>query len=285
MNNINKMYGIHILNDVDDNIDTIKEMLLKYTQLKCNIFQIFVDINQKKSYKYTELNKFSRQIGIKLVVHISYYINIAQKWDSNSWWIKHVIEEIKIANIIGAIAVVIHLGKKLEMEKYMAIMNMYTSLLYIHNETQKSKVKILFETSSGQGSEMLYNLDELAEFYSKFKNNKNKLIIDRFGICIDTCHIFVSGIDISDKKKTLKYIEEFDKKIGFSNVKLIHLNDSQNEYNTKIDRHANINRGYIGLDGLKPIIQLAFKIKIPIILETPSEYIKEDIKFVSKITH
>ena len=168
------MYGIHLITEDIESIDKIKEDITNKIKDKCNIFQLFVDIKPTSVFKYKDLKKFGEQNKIKFTVHASYYINLAQNWNFHSWWIKQFIEEIKMAELLGAIAIVVHIGKKLDLEQFNAINNMYTSLLHIHNETSKLKIKILLETSTGQGSEMLYNLDELSVFFKKFLLHKNK---------------------------------------------------------------------------------------------------------------
>jgi deoxyribonuclease-4 len=102
-------------------------------------------------------------------------------------------------------------------------------------------------------------------------------------MCLDTCHIFNAGYDISNKKKIKIYLDEFEKLIGINEIKLIHLNDSKNKVNSKLDRHENINYGYIGKDGLIEIAKFFTKLGISIVLETPDAHIEDDLKLIINI--
>ncbi len=152
---------------------------------------------------------------------------------------------------------------------------MFINLLKVLDATKELDIKILIETSTGQGSEMCYDINEFAMFFKKIKNN-------RIGICLDTCHIFNAGYDIRTKKTTENYLKNFEDKIGINSIKLIHLNDSYNDIGKHIDRHQNIGRGYIGIEGIKQIIMFFTSLNIPIVLETPDEYINDDLAILSK---
>ena len=80
------------------------------------------------------------------------------------------------------------------------------------------------------------------------------------------------------------YLTDFDRLIGIENIKLIHLNDSKNILGAKVDRHANLGTGFIGKEGLEQVIMFFNKLKVPMVLETPDEYLEDDLKFLSKIT-
>lgn len=271
------MYGIHI--NSDPNI--ICNELKKYKNLKC--IQMFININDKYEKEYEKFKNIAKQNNQNIIIHLSYTINIAKTWSEYSWWITQCIIEIKKAYKINSKYVVLHLGKSLDIDLNVALNNMYSSLLYIANKIKDIDIKILLETSSGQGSEMCIKIDEMAKFINKLLKNKNKNISDKFGICVDTCHIFNAGYNLNTLKDVKDYINEFDNKIGIKNIKLIHLNNSKSELNSKIDRHENLEYGKINIQGIKEIIKFAKKLEIPIILETPDIYIDEDIKFIKNI--
>ena len=95
-------------------------------------------------------------------------------------------------------------------------------------------------------------------------NNINKK--DQIGICLDTCHLSDSGVDL---KEFNSYLDEFDKSIGLNYIGCIHVNDSKNEKGAKKDRHANFGEGYIGFDTLINVIYNERLSSLPFILETP----------------
>jgi deoxyribonuclease-4 len=272
------MYGFHI----DSSIENICEQLKNANKLGCNIVQLFVFNLLKNMKEYIKFENLLKKYNMSCYVHASYTINLCKNWDEYSWWINEFIEEIKIANMIGAKGIIIHLGKKKELTIEESMNNMFSSLTYIHNKTIKyENIKILIETSSGQGSEVCYTINDLGKFYDKI--NKNKYLKNRFGICLDTCHIFVSGHDIRENIMINKFLKTFDKIIGIDNIKLVHLNDSKKDIGSKIDRHENIGYGCIGKKNLIKIAKHFYDNDIPIILETPNIKLKNDIIILKKI--
>jgi len=269
------LIGLHI----DSTPETLSNEIEKYKD-KCGIIQLFVSKAKKNKKYYEELKDLIKKYNIKVSIHISYIINLSKDSTKFIWWIHQMADEIKLAEKLGAFVVVVHLGKQLDLDLDVALNNMYINLIKVASLVENTKIKILFETSTGQGSEMLFKLEDLAKFYSKLK--ENKLLSDRIGICLDTCHIFNAGYDISDKKKINKYLDDFEKLIGINEIKLIHLNDSKNKVDSRLDRHANIDHGYIGKDGLIVIVKFFTKLGVSIVLETPDEYIEDDLELLKK---
>jgi deoxyribonuclease-4 len=275
------IYGLHI----DSTPKTICDNILSYKNLINNkniVIQLFVNIDKKYADTYTKFAQILKLNNINVIVHASYTINIAQRWDEYSWWINQLMLEIELSNKIGAKFIVLHLGKSLDQDLNVALNNMYSSLIYVANNISVD-IKILLETSSGQGSEMCIKLEDLSRFINKLLNHKNKKISERFGICVDTCHIFSAGYNINTPNDVITYIKDFDKYIGLKNLKVLHLNNSKTELGSNKDRHDNINKGTINPDGLGHFIKLCFKLNIPIILETPDDYIKEDLEFIQLV--
>jgi deoxyribonuclease-4 len=238
----------------------------KIQKRKGNVIQFFLT-NDIFYNDLLVLKKYIQKNGIIGFVHSSYTINIANIWDEYSIWVNLLIKEIKIAHLLGLKGIILHIGKQLKLDKNNAYNNMYSSLLYIHTSTIKYNIKIILETPAGIGTEMCFMLEDFAYFYNKFKiNNELK---NRIKICIDTCHIFVSGYNISNKKGINLYLNKFDKLIGIDNIYAIHLNDSVYKCGSRKDMHANIGDGYIGKNALLKFAEFFINKQIPIILETP----------------
>jgi len=89
-------------------------------------------------------------------------------------------------------------------------------------------------------------------------------------VCLDTAHLFAAGYDFRGRKYA-KFRKELDKTVGLKLVKVIHMNDSKKELGSRVDRHAHIGRGLIGLEGFKPWVRDEAWAKVPKILETPKE--------------
>lgn len=270
------MLGIHIDSTPDDIIKSAE-------QAKNNgatLVQFFVNTNIKNKLIYYELNKYLLKNKINCVVHASYTINLAQNWNNYSYHIHQFIEEIKLAETVNAKYIVVHLGKRLNLSKEESINNMYTSLLHIYQETKNLKTKILIETSAGQGTEIGYKLDEFAILYRKFSKHINKNIQEKFGICLDTCHVFSAGYDITSKKSREVFFDNFNELLGLENIKLVHLNDSKVPINSNTDRHENFGEGYIGKEAIIEIAKYFKNKKVPIIIETSYPKIYEDLKYI-----
>jgi len=267
--------GYHIDGDIPNLIKEIDKAI----DMKCSVVQLFVNTTVD-ILDYTPLRDHIKQTGIMCVIHASYTINCANEWDEYSIWINQLITEINIATYIGAFAIVLHMGKIKNMVLLEGYNNMYTSLLHVHKLTEKSSVKILLETPAGQGSEICSKIEELAYFYRKFSKNNNKSIHNRFGICMDTCHVFAAGYDLSLKQGISAYMDNFNELIGLEHIKLLHVNDSKNKQGSHVDRHANIGFGYIGKKALKRITSIFAKMNVPMILETDSEHLIDDINII-----
>lgn len=271
----NEYVGSHIAIDTtleDPIINSIKII----QKAGGNIVQIFLtnacglDIEHFSKDNLDKCKKYLEKYNMKIVVHGTYKLNIAREWDSYSWQTAYILTEIKNCHRIGSLGLVIHLGKSMNINKKVAYNNMYSFIIHIIKKTkQYNHVKIILETSSGQGSELCYKLEDLAYFYKKFSDNTDKEIRDRVKICIDTCHIFAAGYDITTIDKSKKYLSKFDQLIGLNNVILIQLNDSYGELGSKIDRHADIGTGKIGKTSLLYFSNFFKKRGVPIVLETP----------------
>jgi deoxyribonuclease-4 len=272
--------GIHI-GKIDD-IDNINSNTYKHI----NIIQIFVSATTNyNDDKYLNILKVLQKRKIKLVVHGSYSINLAHRWTETSWQIQQFINEIKASNDLNAFGIVIHTGKQLELNLAEAINNMYTSLLYIHNKTKEyQNVKIIIETPSGQGTETLTHIDDFCIFMNKFYLHPDINIRNRFGICVDTCHIFAAGYDIRNDKDTGNFFKTIHNMVGIDKIKLCQLNDSKKGLGEFKDRHENLGDGHIGKNGLSKVIKFMKELKIPIILETPEKKIDDDYIYLTSIS-
>ncbi len=152
--------------------------------------------------------------------------------------------------------------------------------------SSSSSLCLLLETTAGQGTCVGFCLEHLAYLLEKL----HKRI--PLGVCIDTCHIFAAGYDISTEPGLHDYIEQFDKVIGLKHLYALHMNDSAKELGSRVDRHAHLGKGKIGLEGFKAIMQHPALSTLPKYLETPydPEVWKQEIAllrnfFYEKNTH
>ncbi|HJA71199.1 MAG TPA: deoxyribonuclease IV [Candidatus Lachnoclostridium stercoravium] len=129
--------------------------------------------------------------------------------------------------------------------------------------TKEQHTTVLLETMSGKGSEIGRNFEELREILDRVE------LSDKMGVCLDTCHVWDGGYDIVNHLDEV--LTEFDRVIGLSRLKAIHLNDSQNPLGAHKDRHARIGEGCIGAEALVRVVNHPALKNLPFNLETPNE--------------
>ncbi|XP_071491687.1 probable endonuclease 4 [Diadema antillarum] len=143
---------------------------------------------------------------------------------------------------------------------------------------KSSGVTAVIENMSCQGNTVGGQFEELRGIIDRVKDKK------RIGVCLDTCHAFAAGYDLSQEVGFQKMMVDFDRVVGFQYLKGLHLNDSKGEVGCHLDRHENIGEGKIGLAGFRRIMNDPRFNNIPLILETPPElgYAKE-IKLLNSL--
>lgn len=131
------------------------------------------------------------------------------------------------------------------------------------------------ETTAGQGTNVGYKFEHIARIIAEIEDKS------RVGVCIDTCHIFAAGYDISTASSFESVMEDFDRIIGIKYLKAIHLNDAKKPCGSRVDRHECLGKGLIGLEGFKYIMQSNFFENMPLVLETPEPDLwAEEIKLL-----
>ena len=226
-------------------------------------------IRDDYTYEAYKLMKENNIDLAKVVIHAPYIVNLGnlENFDFSVSFLKGEIER---ASLLGIKNVVLHPGASVSYNRSDSIESIIKGLNLILDNNYN--VTICLETMAGKGTEIGINIEELKNIIDgvKFK--------DKIGVCLDTCHLNDSGIDLT---KFDEYIKDFDKEIGIDYIKVIHINDSKNEIASHKDRHENIGLGTIGFNTLiKIIYDERFK-DIPKILETP--YVTETDESKEKI--
>lgn len=122
---------------------------------------------------------------------------------------------------------------------------------------------VLLETMAGKGTEVGRSFEELRAILDRVE------LSEKIGVCLDTCHVHDAGYDIVNHLDEV--LTEFDRVIGLSQLKAIHLNDSMNPLGSRKDRHQKIGEGAIGLDAFARIINHPALRELPFVLETPND--------------
>lgn len=129
--------------------------------------------------------------------------------------------------------------------------------------TKTTFVKAVIENTAGQGSNMGYRFEHLAEIINQVEQK------ERVGVCIDTAHAYAAGYDLSTEDGFDETFVQFEQIVGFEKLFAMHLNDSKKELGSKVDRHESLGDGLIGLTPFKKIMSDSRFDGIPLILETP----------------
>ena len=202
-----------------------------------------------------------------ILPHDSYLINLGQpdpekrKQSLNSF-----IDEMRRCQQLGLNRLNFHPGSHLKLISEEECI----SLIAQSVRTAVDKVPgvtAVFENTAGQGSNLGYNFDQLASMLEQTERPES------VGVCIDTCHAFAAGYDLSTPEGFEKVFDEFEKKIGFKYLKGMHLNDAKGVLGSRLDRHHSLGEGNLGWSTFKWIMQDSRFDNIPLILETIDETI------------
>ena len=137
------------------------------------------------------------------------------------------------------------------------------SINIAHSKTKGFNVSSMLEITAGQGTVLGYRFEQINKIIESIEE------VERMSVCIDTAHMFAAGYDFRDEESYIKTMQEFDDIIGIDRLKCFHINDSKKELGSRVDRHENIGKGFIGLDGFRNIMNDKRLTTIPKILETP----------------
>ena len=218
--------------------------------------------------KIKEAQKLMQENGIDInnvICHAPYIVNPASNdLEKQNFAVEFLKEELRRCNLMGIRQMVLHPGSAVNETREEGLNNIVKVLDGILDNDYN--VKILLETMAGKGNECGINLEEINYLLKNVKDNT------KLGVCLDTCHLNDSGVDI---KTFDNYLDDLDKLIGLERIGCVHVNDSKNPISSHKDRHENIGLGTIGFDNLVNVIYNERLKNIPFILETP--YIcKED---------
>lgn len=255
-----------LLKSVKESISYGGNTFMFYTGAPQNTRRCVID--DELTYLALNLMKENNIYLDKVVCHAPYIVNLAndldpEKYDFSIKFLRQEIERLETLNIKY---LVLHPGSSVGIERNKALNNISYALNKILSID--TNVMILLETMAGKGTECGININEIKTIIDEVDKK------DNVGICLDTCHLNDSGIDIS---KFDDYLNEFDSIIGINKVKCVHVNDSKNIIGSHKDRHENIGYGTIGFDNLINVIYNDKLKDVPKILETP--YVGENKEY------
>ncbi len=239
-------------------------------QLGCGAFQMFTRNPQgwkfgpiKEDVAASFKEKMKRS-GIKEAVsHMPYLPNLATPDPLTFGKSQEALnEELRRASLLGLSAVVMHLGSHLGKGKTYGQGRVALAIIHSYSETG-AKVPILLENTAGQKNSVGSGFDDLRRILELVGDSKG------VGVCLDTCHLYAAGYDLTSPSSVEDTLSKFDETVGLQALKLIHLNDSKGGLGCHLDRHENIGKGQIGSAGFRAFLHNEKVRHLPMILETP----------------
>ncbi len=215
----------------------------------------------------TAFQQLTRKSGLQfLTAHDSYLINLASPDDAvYEKSIAAFAYELDRAEALGLAYLVTHPGAHVGSGETTGLRRVAVAIDRVHALRPSQNVKVLLETTAGQGSCLGANFDHFAYLLNAVKAP------DRLGVCVDTCHIFAAGYPLGTEDEYGSTFEEFDRTIGLNQIRLFHINDSVKGLGSRVDRHAGIGLGMIGEPAFRRLVTDPRFRELPMILETPKE--------------
>ncbi len=239
----------------------------------CDCVQLFTkNNNQWRAKPLTADDRTRFQAALKKlkikhpIAHDSYLINLASP-DEELWQksIDAFTEELLRCQHLGIPQLVTHPGSFTTSSEAEGLAGVAAALDEVHRRTPGLKVLTLLENTAGQGSNLGWQFEHLAVIIAGVAEPK------RLGVCIDTCHLFAAGYPLGTKREYRATMAQLDSIVGLRRVKAFHLNDSKQGLGSRVDRHAHIGRGKLGLEPFRLLLNDARFRRTPMYLETAKE--------------
>ncbi len=251
----------------------IQNAVVNAENIGCETFQIFTkNQNQWKEKTFTpsEINSFKEALNFsalykdQLASHSSYLINLCSP-DSETLAKSRqsFLSEVHRCDALGISFLVFHPGSHLGKGEEWGLNRISESLVWTLESSPESKVKLLLETTAGQGTNIGYTIAHLRKIMELVN------LTERLAICLDTCHMFAAGYEIRSIKGYNETMDLIENEIGLQHVCMFHLNDSKKELGSRVDRHEVIGKGKIGEDFFTILVNDERFSNVPGILEIP----------------
>ncbi len=246
--------------------------------LGCTAMQIFSrsprmwaakGLDRPEAERFSELRE---RFGIRpAAVHASYLINLATPQGGlKRRSAEALIDELDRADRLGAEYLVVHLGSSRDGGEAEGVERVSESLATVLGSGEWT-AKLLLENTAGERGDVGSRLEEIGLILDELDDRKDLRSRERIGVCLDTCHLFAAGYDLSRPEGVDEVARSVDDRIGRDRIRLIHLNDSKKGLNCRVDRHQHIGLGGIGLGGFRAWLNHPAFRAIPMVLETPKD--------------
>ncbi len=226
-----------------------------------------------------EFRRLAAEYGMRAYIHAPYFINFASSEKRISFGsVSAIREELERGSRLGALYVITHLGSRKDLGEKEAIKQTIERIKGIYADAPEYGTKLLLENSAGAANVVGDKLEELAEIRDGVGRKD-------IGICLDTCHLYASGYDVSSSEGLLELRKTVSRLFPKGALKLVHANDSKFTLGGKKDRHADIGDGFIGREGFAKIAKEELFKDVDFVLETPGEDArrKKDVALMKKM--
>lgn len=247
----------------------IKKALDKAVDMGADAVQLFVQ--SPRTWRFpnhdpADLERFRkrRQEIMPAFVHALYLVNLATPDDTiYEKSVDTMRSTVDAACAIDADGVVFHIGSHLGAGFEAGLERVVPALQQVL-ERCNERTWLLMENSAGAGGTIGRSIDELAVIFDALDQH------ERIGICLDSCHLYVSGIDVTDRDTLDALLDEVDERIGLERLRVLHANDAKAPLGSNRDRHDNILRGEMG-EELGVFLAHPDLQELPVLLEVPGE--------------
>jgi len=266
---------------------SLEKAAFRAAELGANTFQIFSASPrtwrsaQPDPEECKRFREARRRFDLKpLVVHDNYLINLASiDPEIRARSISAFRAELERSAAIGADYVVAHPGSYKGQSLESGLAAFVGALAEAADGFHSGKLMLLLEHTAGAGAAIGSRFEELRAIREAARG----MIRLRIGYCLDTCHLLAAGFDIAARKGLEETLAQADAILGLEEVRVIHANDSKAPLGSKLDRHAHIGEGYIGLTGFRRILAHPRLREKPFILETPVDREGDDRRNLEKL--
>jgi deoxyribonuclease-4 len=260
---------------------------LRGKQVGCDTIQIFTKSNRQwraKQLTDREVKTFKANLAATgigpVVAHDCYLVNLAAP--RKAVWKQSVAAfrvELERAERLGIPFLVTHPGSHAGAGEIEGVRRVAEAVNELHSSLPRALVRILLETTAGQGSSLGSRFEQLAAILAKIDQAA------RVGICLDTCHVFAAGYNIRTPDGYQRTLRELDACLGLERLEAIHLNDSKGCLGCLVDRHEHIGEGRLGLAPFRRLVNDPRLHRVPMILETPkdNDYITADRRNLARL--
>jgi len=204
----------------------------------------------------------ARRVGVPAIAHGSYLVNLASEDPVvRARSLQAVREELLRCEALGIQTLVFHPGSHPSTRRGLRLVAQ--ALDEVHRALPGLSTRVCLEVTAGQGNCLGHRLEHLEEILARVDAP------GRVGVCLDTCHLFAAGYDLSSEAGTEAVMDEAARRFGRRRIRCFHLNDSLRPRGARVDRHADIGRGAIGLPAFRSLVNDARFQLTPAVLETP----------------